>query len=56
MGRRRHGADARVIAAACGEALVLARRHHARAAELGVLVESLRRESVDLAGVVMRGD
>ena len=50
------GADARVIAAACGEALVLARRHHARAAELGVLVESLRRESVDLAGVVMRGD
>ena len=49
-------ADARVIAAACGEALMLARRHRPRrrARRAG---QSLRRESVDLAGgVVMRGD
>ncbi|NRT54467.1 hypothetical protein [Sphaerotilus uruguayifluvii] len=49
------GADARVIATACGQALVLARRHRSRAADLRTLVDALRRESVDLAGVVVNG-
>jgi receptor protein-tyrosine kinase len=46
-------ADARVIAAACAQALVIGRRDHSTARHLRELVEGLRARQVDLVGVVM---
>lgn len=49
-----HGqADARVIAAACGQALVIGRRHHTRTDRLAALVRDLRERRVDVIGVVL---
>ena len=47
-----HGADAAVIAAKCGAALVLARKNVSRSAALRELVASLAGAPVKLAGVV----
>lgn len=46
-------ADARVIATACTQALVVGRRDHSGTRELRELVEGLRERRVDLVGVVM---
>jgi receptor protein-tyrosine kinase len=46
-------ADARVIATACTQALVVGRRDHSAAAHLRALVEGLRAQRVDLVGVVL---
>ncbi len=46
-------ADARVIATACTQALVVGRRDHSAAAHLCDLVAGLRAQRVDLVGVVM---
>lgn len=49
-----HGtADARVIATACAQALVVGRRDHSTATQLRELVGGLRAQRVDLVGVVM---
>ena len=47
-----HGADAAVIAAKCGAALVIARKDVSRSAALRELVASLAGAPVKLAGVV----
>ena len=49
----RGAADARVIATACTQALVIGRRDHSTAADLRELVGGLRAQRVDLVGVVM---
>jgi len=46
-------ADARVVAAHCGRALVVGRRSHTRLARMNTLIASLARSNVHLAGVVM---
>jgi protein-tyrosine kinase len=46
-------ADARVIATACTQALVVGRRDHSAASHLRELVAGLRAQQVDLVGVVM---
>lgn len=48
-----HGADAAVIAARCGAALVVARRNASRVGALQDLVGSLNDTTVQVAGVVM---
>lgn len=48
-----HGPDARVIAAAAGAALVVARPHAARMNDLKRLLSVIERDPVALAGVVM---
>jgi receptor protein-tyrosine kinase len=47
------GADARVIAATCGQALLVGRRHHTAARRAGALLDGLRRERVDVVGVAL---
>jgi protein-tyrosine kinase len=47
------GADARVIAAQCGTALVVGRKGRSGMAPLAGLLEALSRARVGLAGVVM---
>jgi len=46
-------ADARVIATACTQALVIGRRHHSAARHLRALTDSLRGQRVELVGVVI---
>lgn len=48
-----HGADARVIAAKCGAALVLGRKAKSRMDGMHHLLSSLRKSPVKVAGVVM---
>lgn len=48
-----HGADASVIAARCGSALIIARKDQAKVARLQDLVQSLSTTSAQLLGVVM---
>jgi protein-tyrosine kinase len=48
-----HGADARVIAAKCGAALVIGRKHCTRMDAMHALVQSLAGTTVKLAGVVL---
>jgi protein-tyrosine kinase len=48
-----YGADAGVIAARCGAALVIARKDQSRVAELQDLVDSLAESPAKLAGVIM---
>lgn len=48
-----HGSDARVIAAVCGAAAVLGRRHHTSLTLLKALVDNLKKASVTTAGIVM---
>lgn len=48
-----HGADARVIAAKCGAALVLGRKSRSRMDSMHQLLSSLRKAPVKVAGVVM---
>jgi chain length determinant protein tyrosine kinase EpsG len=49
----RHGSDAYAIAAKCGTALTVARRHHSRMDGLQALVSGMRACSAKLAGVVV---
>ena len=48
-----HGADARVIAAKCGAALVMGRKGKSRMALMDKLLKSLGKSAVKVAGVVM---
>ena len=48
-----HGADARVIAAKCGAALVVGRKDKSRMAVMSTLLKALGKSPVKLAGVVM---
>ena len=48
-----HGADARVLAARCGAALIMGRRHSSRLDALASLVDHLAKGPVRLAGVVL---
>jgi chain length determinant protein tyrosine kinase EpsG len=48
-----HGADARVIAAICGAALVIGRQGRSRMDAMGGLLKGLSKSSCKLAGVVM---
>ena len=48
-----HGADARVIAAKCGAALVMARKGTSRIKPLNALLKALSKGPTKLAGVVM---
>ena len=48
-----HGADARVIAAKCGAALVMARKGTSRVKPLNALLKALSKGPTKLAGVVM---
>ena len=48
-----HGADARVIAAKCGAALVMGRKDKSRMAPMDKLLKSLGKSAVKVAGVVM---
>ena len=48
-----HGADARVIAAKCGAALVMGRKGKSRMAAMDKLLKSLGKSAVKVAGVVM---
>lgn len=47
------GADARLVAAKCGAAIVVARRHHTRHQALERVLDSLQRSPARTAGVVM---
>jgi chain length determinant protein tyrosine kinase EpsG len=49
----RHGSDAYAVAAKCGAALVIARRHHSRMDALQNLVSGVQACSARLAGVVV---
>jgi Mrp family chromosome partitioning ATPase len=48
-----HGADARVVAARCGAALVIGRRGRTRIAALQRVLGGLATSSVKMAGVMM---
>ena len=48
-----HGADARVIAAKCGAALVMGRKGKSRMAAMDKLLKSLGKGAVKVAGIVM---
>lgn len=48
-----HGADAALVAASCGAAMVVARKGVSHAAALQALLERLRKSNVRLAGVMM---
>jgi protein-tyrosine kinase len=48
-----HGADAIVVAARCGAALIVARRHQAKVDALQILVQSVSSTRAQLAGVIM---
>ena len=48
-----YGSDATVIAARCGSAIVIARRHESRVGELQDLVAMLSGTPAKLAGVIM---
>jgi Mrp family chromosome partitioning ATPase len=48
-----HGADASVVAARCGAALIIARKNASRVALLQELVASFAGSAVKLAGVVV---
>lgn len=47
------GADARLVAAACGSAVIVARRHHTASKALGHFANSLREAGVTVAGGVL---
>ena len=49
----RDSADARVIAATCGQAVLVGRNGRTDARAMNLLVERLRRTRADLAGVVL---
>lgn len=48
-----HGADAQIVAAHCGTALVMARRHASRLDDVGALTDALRAAAVNTAGVLV---
>ncbi len=48
-----HGSDARVIAAVCGAAAIVGRRHHTSLSTLKRLTDGLKKSNTIIAGVVM---
>ena len=45
--------DARVVAAACGQAVLVGRKHHTSVARLNAMTERIRRAGVDVVGVIL---
>ncbi|MEK8085859.1 polysaccharide biosynthesis tyrosine autokinase [Aquabacterium sp. A3] len=48
-----HGADARVISAVCGAAMVVGRRHHTSVSALKALADNLKKANITNAGIVL---